>query len=123
MESSNFGSIGKRFQNIKELYSSTSNYGNICFIESWLRYIKLHFITPNHLLSVSLLNRQRPGELQRSNPEAIYNITKSLQKLVLYPKKVLFQKFKQVVIREKMERGVPVLFSLDVQEHINILSK
>ncbi|KAG5881740.1 hypothetical protein JTB14_037527 [Gonioctena quinquepunctata] len=73
-----------------------------------------------------LLNRKRPGELERmllhtylncGNEEAQYEeferITPS--------ERVLLKKLKRVVIRGKRGRGVPVLFSDDVKNDIEIM--
>ncbi|CAG9825705.1 unnamed protein product [Phaedon cochleariae] len=76
---------------------------------------------------VMLLNRRRPGELQRLLLE-IYensgNISQNYEEFteaVTPSEKILMQKFKRIVIRGKRGRGVPVLFSPDVQQHIKIM--
>lgn len=76
---------------------------------------------------VLLLNRKRPGELQRLLLH-YYNNTENekyeeFDEVVSITEKVLLKSFKRLVIRGKRGRGVPVLFSLDVQEHISILLK
>lgn len=76
---------------------------------------------------VLLLNRRRPGELQRL-PLYIYENNSSQSQnyeefsdVVSPSEKFLLQRFKRVVIRGKRGRGVPVLFSKDIQDHIKIL--
>lgn len=74
---------------------------------------------------VLLLNRRRTGELQRL-PLHIYEQDQNSQKyeefadVVTPSEKILMQTLKRVVIRGKRGRGVPVLFSNDVQMHISI---
>ncbi|CAH1099872.1 unnamed protein product [Psylliodes chrysocephalus] len=74
-----------------------------------------------------LLNRRRVGELQRLKV-ATYLLTEGGNKnyeefsdAVSATEKLLLQKFKRVVTRGKRGRGVPILFSCDMQEHINII--
>lgn len=78
---------------------------------------------------VLLLNRRRPGELQRL-PLHVYQLhLEDSQKyeefadMVTPTEKILLRVFKRIVIRGKRGRGVPVLFSSDVQEHIEVLLK
>lgn len=77
---------------------------------------------------VMLLNRRRPGELERlelhtykecGNTQNYEEFSEAVTPL----EKVLMKSFKRIIIRGKRGRGVPVLFSSDVQEHINILIK
>ncbi|KAG5864408.1 hypothetical protein JTB14_001495 [Gonioctena quinquepunctata] len=78
---------------------------------------------------VLLLNRRRPGELQRvllhiyercgEHPENY----EEFSEMITPSEKILRQRFKRIVIRGKRGRGVPVLFSSDIQEHIGILLK
>ncbi|CAH0550878.1 unnamed protein product [Brassicogethes aeneus] len=77
---------------------------------------------------VILLNRKRPGELQRisvhaysSNRSETINAYEELDPIISPTEKILLQSFKRVVIKGKRGRGVAVLFSKDVQEHINIV--
>lgn len=77
---------------------------------------------------VILLNRKRPGELQRllldtyKNSEIGNNKNyEEFSDAVSPTEKILMKKFKRIVIRGKRDRGVPVLFAPDVQEHIKIL--
>ncbi|KAL1488739.1 hypothetical protein ABEB36_014538 [Hypothenemus hampei] len=77
---------------------------------------------------VMLLNRRRPGELQRITLNRYEKIDNSntyeeFNEVVSPSEKILLQKFKRIVIRGKRGRGVPVLFSCYVQEHIDILLK
>lgn len=76
-----------------------------------------------------LLNRRRPGELQRL---LLYVYERPVDETLTYEEfaevispteKMLMKKFKRLVIRGKRGRGVPVLFSTDVQEHINVILK
>ncbi|XP_063923052.1 uncharacterized protein LOC135137359 [Zophobas morio] len=76
---------------------------------------------------VILLNRRRPGELQRfllhaytcdnNNKSKTYE---EFSEVVSETEKALMKNFKRIVIRGKRGRGVPVLFSTDVQEHMKI---
>ncbi|CAH0560491.1 unnamed protein product [Brassicogethes aeneus] len=74
-----------------------------------------------------LLNRRRPGELQRltlhtyENSKGNESNYEEFAEVVSESEKILLKRFKRVVIRGKRGRGVPVLFSVDVQEHIQIL--
>lgn len=78
---------------------------------------------------VLLLNRRRPGELQRlplhlyekyeNNPQNYEEFCEA----VTPSENILMKKFKRIVIRGKRDRGVPVLFSPDVQIHIDLLRK
>ena len=77
---------------------------------------------------VLLLNRRRPGELQRIK---VYDYLESennashkyeeFDRALTATERVLVKKFKRVVIRGKRGRGVPVLFSQNVQEYIKLL--
>ncbi|KAK5637844.1 hypothetical protein RI129_000163 [Pyrocoelia pectoralis] len=75
-----------------------------------------------------LLNRRRPGELQRLLLRT-YNLEISVQnyeefeEVLSTTEKVLIKNFKRIVIRGKRGRGVPVLFSTDVQNHLDTLIK
>lgn len=75
---------------------------------------------------VLLLNRKRPGELERLLL-ATYDQAKTRESYeefgdALSPtEKVLASRFKRVVFVGKRHRGVPVLFSSDVQEQIALL--
>ncbi|CAH0563122.1 unnamed protein product [Brassicogethes aeneus] len=75
-----------------------------------------------------LLNRRRPGELQRLSLDLyeqaeINHKYEEFEDIISPSERILIQKFKRIVIRGKRGRGVPVLFSPDTQEHINILLK
>lgn len=75
---------------------------------------------------VILLNRKRSGELQRMYLHTYLNSTsdqkyEEFTKVVSPTEKILLNTLKRVVIRGKRGRGVPVLFSADVQELIKIL--
>ncbi|KAJ8940694.1 hypothetical protein NQ314_010632, partial [Rhamnusium bicolor] len=76
---------------------------------------------------VILLNRKHPGELQRmllhtylscGNEKAQYE---EFKHIVTPSERVLLEKLKRVVIRGKRGRGVPVLFSVDVQNNIEFM--
>ncbi|XP_060522382.1 uncharacterized protein LOC132699597 [Cylas formicarius] len=64
---------------------------------------------------IILLNRRRPGELQR----LLVNTYKSI--IHHENDELLMSSFKRIVIRGKREMGVPILISKDVQEHLNIV--
>ncbi|XP_064071887.1 uncharacterized protein LOC135193415 [Vanessa tameamea] len=77
---------------------------------------------------VLLLNRRRPGELQRIT---LYDYLESennasdkyeeFDRALTVSERILVKKFKRVVIRGKRGRGVPVLFSQEVQDDIKLL--
>lgn len=76
---------------------------------------------------VLLLNRRRPGELQRllldtyESVENAQNKYEEFDRAITMTEKVLINNLKRVVIRGKRGRGVPVLFTSDVQEDIKTL--
>lgn len=76
---------------------------------------------------VILLNRRRPGELQRMYLQTYMtsgNEKQSYQEFsdaISPTERILLQKLKRVVIRGKRGRGVPVLFSADIQKHLQLL--
>lgn len=76
---------------------------------------------------VILLNRKRPGELQRMLLNTYLSVGGNKQnyeefkETVSPAEQILLKHFKRVVIRGKRSRGVPVLFSADVQEHIKVM--
>lgn len=75
---------------------------------------------------VILLNRRRPGELQRMLITTYLNSPnqknyEEFRDAISPTERVLIKKFKRIVTRGKRGRGVPVLFGQDVQEHIEIL--
>nr|CAI5822601.1 unnamed protein product [Callosobruchus analis] len=78
---------------------------------------------------VILLNRRRPGELQRMLLDIYMNCGndkeqyQEFENIITKSERVLLRSLKRVVIRGKRSRGVPVLFSNDVQEHIKIMLK
>lgn len=79
---------------------------------------------------IILLNRKRPGELQRLLLETYLKSEDSGQSnyeefdnAMAPTEKILLKKFKRVVTRGKRGRGVPILFSDDVQRHVDILIK
>nr|CAI5858713.1 unnamed protein product [Callosobruchus analis] len=78
---------------------------------------------------VILLNRKRPGELQRTLLHTYESIETGSQayeefgEVVTQAEKVLIKNLKRVVIRGKRGRGVPVMFSSDVQKHIEELRR
>lgn len=78
---------------------------------------------------VLLLNRRRPGELQRL-PLHLYEQSEiretnyeEFDDAISPLEKILLKKFKRIVIRGKRGRGVPVLFSDEIQSDIAILLK
>ncbi|KAK4882326.1 hypothetical protein RN001_005645 [Aquatica leii] len=77
---------------------------------------------------VILSNRRRPGELQRLLLHTYETFATSdnqnyeeFEETVTPTEKNLMRTFKRVVIRRKRGRGVPILFSRDVQEHIGYI--
>nr|CAH7765631.1 unnamed protein product [Callosobruchus chinensis] len=78
---------------------------------------------------ILLLNRKRVGELQRIKldtyrlPENSNRSYEEFDEAVSPAEKVLLKSFKRVVTRGKRGRGVPVLFSKDVQDHIEKILK
>ncbi|KAK9709410.1 hypothetical protein QE152_g26654 [Popillia japonica] len=79
---------------------------------------------------VVLLNRERPGELQRfplhtyvATLEAESTTYEEFSEAVSETERILMRNFKRIVIRGKRGRGVAVLFSKDVQDHLQILLK
>lgn len=76
-----------------------------------------------------LLNRRRPGELQRMLVHTYQNSERKTQayeefgEVVTEAEKILLKNLKRVVIRGKRGRGVPVMFSNDIQNHIRELFK
>lgn len=79
---------------------------------------------------IILLNRKRPGELQRIlvhvYERVINDTTKNYEEFkeaVSQTEQILLKIFKRIVIRGKRGRGVPVLLSVDVQRDIESLLK
>lgn len=78
---------------------------------------------------VILLNRRRPGELQRmllytyENSEKRNETYEEFNEVVTEAERILLKNLKRVVIRGKRGRGVPVMFSADTQYHIKELLK
>lgn len=78
---------------------------------------------------VLILNRRRPGELQRLYLHTYKSLLENRQQyeefssVVSPSEQILLKRFKRIVIRGKRGRGVPVLFSADIQGHIEILLK
>lgn len=77
---------------------------------------------------VILLNRRRPGELQRLLVNSYASLLSSstqnyeeFEEAITPTEKILMKNFKRLVIRGKRGRGVPILFSDDVQIHIDLL--
>ncbi|KAJ8945979.1 hypothetical protein NQ318_017095 [Aromia moschata] len=68
---------------------------------------------------IMLLCRKRPGELARLTVKK-HKLMKNLKTKIRPSERILMRKFKRVVIKGK-RKATPVLFSLDVQEHIQIL--
>ncbi|CAH1159979.1 unnamed protein product [Phaedon cochleariae] len=76
---------------------------------------------------IILLNRRRPGELQRL-PLHLYEKVETnssnyeeFSSVVTPTEKILLENFRRVVIKGKRGRGVPILISPDVQENIKVL--
>lgn len=80
---------------------------------------------------IILLNRRRPGELQRmmldTYEKSLTNVNnqnyEEFSEAISPTEKILMKHFKRVVIRGKRGRGVPVLFSKEIQEHSKVLLK
>ncbi|CAH1965753.1 unnamed protein product [Acanthoscelides obtectus] len=78
---------------------------------------------------VILLNRKRPGELQRmflrtyESSEIKSGAYEEFEEVITEAEKLLIKNLKRVVIRGKRGRGVPVLFSHDIQLHVKELLK
>lgn len=76
---------------------------------------------------IILLNRRRPGELQRLPLDLYEKVEKNpsnyeeFSSVVTPTEKILLENFRRVVIKGKRGRGVPILISPDVQQNINIL--
>ncbi|KAL4702579.1 hypothetical protein ACJJTC_016055 [Scirpophaga incertulas] len=76
---------------------------------------------------IILLNRRRPGELQRlllSTYQECYNnsnVYKEFDRAISDAEKLLVRSFKRIVIRGKRGRGVPVLLTDTVQNDIDLL--
>ncbi|KAG5884923.1 hypothetical protein JTB14_001881 [Gonioctena quinquepunctata] len=73
-----------------------------------------------------LLNRKRGGELQRLPLHLYQNVPEhqsyeEFNDAISQTEKILMKKFKRVVTRGKRDRGVPVLFTTDVQQHLKEL--
>nr|CAI5866093.1 unnamed protein product [Callosobruchus analis] len=76
-----------------------------------------------------LLNRRRPGELQRpllhTYTAAINNDKcqgyEEFSEAISETEKCLMKSFKRIVIKGKRNRGVPVLISKDVSKHLDIV--
>lgn len=78
---------------------------------------------------VILLNRRRPGELQRMllhtyvSSEDKNGTYEEFSEILSGPEKILLKNLKRVVIKGKRGRGVPVMFSADIQIHIKEILK
>lgn len=75
---------------------------------------------------VILLNRRRPGELQRMQLDTYTSSSdkrtyEEFSDAISSTEQILLKKLKRVVIRGKRGRGVPVLFSEDIQQHLKTL--
>lgn len=76
-----------------------------------------------------LLNRRRPGELQRiflhtyTSASADKTGYEEFKTVLSTTEQILLKSMKRVVIRGKRGRGVPVLFTSDTQKQIEILLK
>lgn len=78
-----------------------------------------------------LLNRRRPGELQRLSLQMYISASKiensqgyqEFSEALSETEKILTKSFKRIVIRGKRGRGVPVLFNKEIQEQLDLLIK
>lgn len=89
--------------------------------------VTYNLLTESVYCRVLLLNRKRPGELQRMllhtylNCSSDKNEYEEFNKAISRTEQMLLKKLKRVVIKGKRGRGVPVLFSTDVQNHIKFM--
>ncbi|XP_074035983.1 uncharacterized protein [Leptinotarsa decemlineata] len=80
---------------------------------------------------IILLNRKRPGKLQRmmldTYENSLTNVNnqnyEEFSEAISPTENILMKHFKRVVIRGKRGRGVPVLLSKEIQEHSEVLLK
>ncbi|KAL4718874.1 hypothetical protein ACJJTC_006539 [Scirpophaga incertulas] len=101
----------------------------IQLIESnWKYDVSTQAATDLNKKKVLLLNRRRPGELQRltvhdylESDNNDNNKYEEFDRALTASERILVKKFKRVVIRGKRGRGVPVLFNKEVQDDIKLL--
>lgn len=113
---------------LKDYLHNVSN--NIrCLIETGNNNFKLYTdLLEVVYCKILLLNRRRPGELQRirlhdyltsiDHEEGQYE---EFNRALNPAERVLIKSFKRIVIKGKRNRGVPVLLSLDVQKDMDVL--
>ncbi|XP_060517578.1 uncharacterized protein LOC132696646 [Cylas formicarius] len=95
------------------------------FSSNWRFDISIRYIETVYC-RIILVNRRRPGELQRLlkdtyvASEESSNSYEEFSEVIWNAEKILLQPFKRIVIRGKRGR-VPVIFSHDVQVHIDQL--
>ncbi|CAG9840814.1 unnamed protein product [Diabrotica balteata] len=75
-----------------------------------------------------LLNRRRPGELERMTIQSYISAKdnqcyEEFSEAISETERILMKSFKRIVIKGKRGRGVPVLVSKDVQEHLEMITK
>nr|CAI5858719.1 unnamed protein product [Callosobruchus analis] len=92
------------------------------------KYAAFILLTETVFCRLLLLNRKRVGELQRIElstymacQETSSTNYEEFSDAITPAEKLLLKNFKRVVTRGKRGRGVPVLISRDVQDHIKIL--
>ncbi|KAG5866065.1 hypothetical protein JTB14_025261 [Gonioctena quinquepunctata] len=83
--------------------------------------ISLSILLETVFCRVILLNRKRPGELQRMFLATYVNSEGTQKNHEGFSEKILLNTLKRVVIRGKRGRGVPVLSGIDVQKHVQVL--
>lgn len=115
---------------LKDFLITRGNSANLKLQMNNLDEVAFNALLETVYCRVLLLNRKRPGELQRLllhyyKHDEITEQEKyeEFDEAVSLTEKVLLKKFKRIVIRGKRGRGVPVLFSYDVQDHIKTLLK
>ncbi|XP_072387629.1 uncharacterized protein [Diabrotica undecimpunctata] len=75
-----------------------------------------------------LLNRRRPGELERMTIQSYISAKdnqcyEEFSEAISETERILMKSFRRIVIKGKRGRGVPVLVSKDVQEHLEMITK
>ncbi|KAJ3626792.1 hypothetical protein MTP99_017260 [Tenebrio molitor] len=106
--------------NAKELFEPKGEQGSASSSSNVSAYNKL---VESVYCRVILLNRKRSGELQRMLLHTYQSASERPENeeyntAVSSSEQILLKNLKRVVIRGKRGRGVPVLFSKDVQNHI-----
>lgn len=117
MEQSNHRSTGKWFEDLQRSTSMSSDA---------VRKLKLNpddetayrVLLETIYWRIILLNRRRPGEVRRMEHSTYTNVTQNQQNYEEFDD--LGSPTEKILVPGKRNRGVPVLFSEDLQEHIQI---